>query len=574
MKFINFKKANCKNCYKCVRVCPIKAIRIRDEQAGIMENACILCGKCLKACPQNAKSIRSDIDRVKHIIKESRKVVASLAPSFIGAFELKEPGQIVGALKALGFAEVQETALGAVYVSRVYRDLMQQGRMENIISSACPTVNELIEKYYPEVIPYLAPVVSPMIAHGKLIKESSGWDTKVVFIGPCISKKMEAEDFRHEGVIDAVLTFDELLRWFKQENIRLEEQEALGFDGDDPDMARYYPVPRGILRNLKQSGEDFSYHAVSVDGIEQCIEVLEALKVRQLKGYFIEMNACEGGCLRGPAMPSSMGLYLKQMQKVREYADKNSGVGGDALKFGKGVLLNKVFVDRSINQPIPDEAAIREILKKIGKPTEDQELNCGACGYPSCRDKAIAVYQGKAELYMCLPYMRERAESLANVILKATPNIIIAVNGDMEIQEFNDAAERMFQISRETAIGRKLYQLIDTSDFERVWETHESIFGKKVEYKEYGVVTEQDIMYVEDQQLVMAIMRDITNEERQARQMYKIKAETVEMAQKVIDKQMMVVQQIASLLGETTAETKVTLTRLKDMILYDREDGR
>jgi PAS domain S-box-containing protein len=231
-------------------------------------------------------------------------------------------------------------------------------------------------------------------------------------------------------------------------------------------------------------------------------------------------------------------------------------------------------VDRSINQPIPDEAAIREILKKIGKPTEDQELNCGACGYPSCRDKAIAVYQGKAELYMCLPYMRERAESLANVILKATPNIIIAVNGDMEIQEFNDAAERMFQISRETAIGRKLYQLIDTSDFERVWETHESIFGKKVEYKEYGVVTEQDIMYVEDQQLVMAIMRDITNEERQARQMYKIKAETVEMAQKVIDKQMMVVQQIASLLGETTAETKVTLTRLKDMILYDREDGR
>jgi len=250
MGFINFKKANCKNCYKCVRVCPIKAIRVKDEQAEIIENACILCGKCLKACPQHAKSIRSDIDRVKCLIKAAGKAFVSLAPSFIGAFELQEAGQIVGALKALGFDEVQETALGAVYVSEAYRDIMKQGRMENIISSACSMVNELIEKYYPEVIPYLAPVVSPMIAHGRLIKDSLGWDTKVVFIGPCISKKMEAEDFRDEGVIDAVLTFDELLRWFEQENIRLEEQEPLEFYGDNPGVARYYPVPNGILKTL------------------------------------------------------------------------------------------------------------------------------------------------------------------------------------------------------------------------------------------------------------------------------------------------------------------------------------
>jgi len=574
MGFINFKKANCKNCYKCVRVCPIKAIRVKDEQAEIIENACILCGKCLKACPQHAKSIRSDIDRVKCLIKAAGKAFVSLAPSFIGAFELQEAGQIVGALKALGFDEVQETALGAVYVSEAYRDIMKQGRMENIISSACSMVNELIEKYYPEVIPYLAPVVSPMIAHGRLIKDSLGWDTKVVFIGPCISKKMEAEDFRDEGVIDAVLTFDELLRWFEQENIRLEEQEPLEFYGDNPGVARYYPVPNGILKNLKHKNANTSYCTVSVDGIEQCIEVLEALKKRQLKGYFIEMNACTGGCLRGPAMPGSLGLYFKQLQKVREYANGHSGLGENTAKADKGIYLKKVFLDRSIKQPIPDEATIREILKKIGKATEAQELNCGTCGYPSCRAKAIAVYQGKVELYMCLPYMRERAESLANVILKATPNIIIAVDNNMEIQEFNAEAEKMFQMCRDIAIGKKLYELIDTSDFERVWATHENIFGKKVEYKEYGVVTEQDIIYVEDQQLVMAIIRDITREERQAHQMYKIKAETVEMAQKVIDKQMTVVQQIASLLGETTAETKVTLTKLKDMILYDEEDRR
>lgn len=539
-----------------------------------MENSCILCGKCLKACPQNAKSIRNDIDRVKSIIKGSKRVVVSLAPSFIGAFDFDIPGQIVGALKALGFSEVQETAIGAVYVSRVYGELMREGRMDNIISSACPTVNELIEKYYPEAIPYLAPVVSPMIAHGRLIKETLGWDTKVVFIGPCISKKMEAEDFRHEGVIDAVLTFDELKRWLERENICLREQEALGFDGGSPGIARYYPVPTGIIKSVKQAEEGLSYHTANVDGIDECIEVLEALKAGQLKGYFIEMNACEGGCLRGPAMPEPVNLYLKQMQKVKEYADRYRGVEEDIQKHKVSLSLKKVFVDRRVDSPLPDEKTIREILSSIGKPTPEYDLNCGACGYPSCRDKAIAVYQGKAELYMCLPYMRERAESLANVILEATPNIIIAVNSDMEIQEFNRAAERVFQMPREVAIGKKLYDIIDTSDFERVWETRESILNKKVEYREYGVVTEQDIIFLKDQQLVMAIMRDITNEERQARQMYKLKVETVEMAQKVIDKQMMVVQQIASLLGETTAETKVTLTKLKDMILYDREDKR
>lgn len=271
-------------------------------------------------------------------------------------------------------------------------------------------------------------------------------------------------------------------------------------------------------------------------------------------------------------MPTSNALYFAKRQQLVEYAQEQQGICTGVGSSFTDIDMGRIFIDKSSHDSLPDEETIKEILGKLGKFTKEQELNCGACGYPSCREKAIAVHQGKAELYMCLPYMRERAESLSNAIINSAPNVIMALDENLEIQEFNAAGERMFSIPRQVAIGKKLYELIDTSDFEYVLSTHEPIINKKVEYPEYGVVTIQTIVYVEDQDFMIAIFRDITREERQSQQIYKVRMDTVDMAQQVIDKQMRVAQEIASLLGETTAETKVTLTELKDLILYDGED--
>ena len=235
------------------------------------------------------------------------------------------------------------------------------------------------------------------------------------------------------------------------------------------------------------------------------------------------------------------------------------------------VSFRKKFIDNSAKPELPDEETIRSILRKIGKETPDQELNCGFCGYPSCREKAIAVYQNKAQLYMCLPYMSEMSQSMSNVILGKTPNIIIAVDSEMKILEFNAAAEEVFGVSRSNALKKYLYEFIDTSDFEFVVQSHDSISDKKVSYPEYHIITEQTITFVPGQDIVIGVFKDITAEQEQDEKMYQLKVDTIDMAQKVIDKQMVVAQEIASLLGETTAETKVTLTKLKDMIIYNGE---
>lgn len=570
MSVISFKKANCKNCYRCIKVCPIKAIRFNDDvQAEIMPVDCVLCGHCLEACPQNAKTITSDVGKVKEMIRSGHTVFVSLAPSFLGSFDLPEPGSMVTALQKLGFAGVMETAEGAVQVSREYRKLITEDGMDNIITTCCPTVNDLIEKYYPSLVPIMAPVVSPMIAHGRMIKKQHE-DAKVVFIGPCLSKKQEAEDIRHDTAIDAVLTFDELEDWFKEAGIQTEEQPAKPFMGADPAVARMYPITDGIINTVNKLGGTGDYQLMSVSGMKECMDLLSALQEGQIHHCFIEINACTGGCIYGPAISKERKAHRFSAQlDIKKYAGESEEI---ALSEDPELNLTKHMVDRSRAQLIPTEEQIREILRKIGKETPEQELNCGFCGYNSCREKAIAVFQNKAQLYMCLPYMNGLAQSMSNVILAESPNIIIAVDSELKICELNHAAETAFRITRSEALGHYLCEYIDADNFDYVLQTHNDIVDMRVSYPVYDIITEQSITYVPDQQLVIGIFRDVTEEQEKSQKAYHIKVDTVEMAQKVISKQMMVAQQIASLLGETTAETKATLTKLKDMIVYDGEE--
>jgi iron only hydrogenase large subunit-like protein len=561
MGIIQSIEANCKNCYNCIRHCPVKAIKFQNEQATVLEDECILCGSCYLVCPQKAKKIESDVDLIKGYIEGKQKVYASLAPSYVSAFPKASFAQISSALKKLGFASVEETAIGAAQVSAQYAKLMREGGMKNIISTCCPTAVLLVEKYYPDLIGYLAPVVSPAIAHARMMKNVYGPRIKTVFIGPCISKKHEASK---SSDINATLLFDELRDWLDEAGIACDET-----DSHPAEMRavinRLYPVPGGIIRTILNADRK-AYKCVSVDGLDKCMEVLESLRDQRLSGFFIEMSACSGSCIGGPALHDFDMPKLAANNMILHRA-KTRTTTKPPVSENFAVDMRAEYDDNRITKKIPDEATIKAILASIGKTSEDKMYNCGACGYATCRDKAIAVFQGKADVKMCVPYMRERAESMSNVIIDHTPNAIFLLNKEFQILEYNASAAHMFRLNDMSYLNMPIYMLLDKSDFEKVSESKTDVLDHKVRIDRLDLSIEQSILHIEDNDTYLVIVKDITGEEKQKEKLALMRTETMEAAQKVIDKQMRVAQEIASLLGETTGETKAVLTKLKKSIV-------
>ena len=574
MEIIDFKATKCKHCYKCVRNCEVKAIMIKDERAEIMPDKCILCGKCMQVCPQSAKTLVSDLDIVKGYIANNIPTVVSIAPSYMGLLKYKSIGQINAALRKLGFTDVRETSEGAAMVTAEYARLLEEGKMETIITTCCPSVNDLIEIYYPQLIPYMAPVVSPMIAHGKMLKEELGKNVKVVFLGPCIAKKKEAGDVRHDSCIDAVLNFNDINRWLKEEEITIEDCEDIPFRHLDPRVNRLYPVTNGVVNSVLATEEKRDgYRKFYVHGARNCIDLCESMVRGEIKGCFIEMNMCSGGCIKGPTVEDESISRFKVKLDMEETIEKDPAEKSEVEEIISRISFQKLFMDRSPREAMPTEAQIQDILKKTGKTKPEDELNCGACGYSTCREKAIAVFQKKAELGMCIPFMHEKAESLSNLVMETSPNIVLIVDKDMKVLEYSAVGEKYFGKTRQEALTMYLYEFIDPSDFQWVYDSHQNIHGKKVTYSEYNFSMLQNIVYIEKEDVVLATFIDITKEEELAKQEYEKKLETIDLAQRVIHKQMMVAQEIAGLLGETTAETKTTLTKLCRSLLDEGSES-
>lgn len=563
MSIIELKKSNCKNCYKCIRECSVKCIEFKHGQVRILEDECLLCGHCFKVCPQNAKQVRNDVPKVKKLMLQG-DVVCSIAPSFISSFSTNGIAGFVSALKKLGFKHAEETAIGAYTVARQYEKIAKAHKKANIITSACPSVTALIEQYYPELIGMVADCLSPMEAHARMLKHEYP-DCSVVFIGPCISKKKEAERKENREYIDAVITFEELQEWFDSCNISLDE---MGEENEKYNASVLFPKSGGIIQSMDV--EPLEYHFVSVDGIKKCKEICKDILSGDIQGYFIEMSSCEGGCINGPCIPDNKGGMLAGFGKVEQYA-KNHSHSKPAGSDARYMDMSKKFKPNIKHKDVPGEATIKEILAKIGKYSKEQELNCGACGYASCRDKAIAVYQGKAQIEMCLPYMFERAESISEVIINSTPNAIIAVDDRLIVQHVNKSAEKLFGWIGARLKGTPLKDILEPADFAYVVGTGNNQVNQKAYYKSYGKHVEQSIIYAKDHKLIYGILKDITREQEQQEQLQKVKQDTVNIAGKVIEKQMRVAQEIASILGETTAETKIALTKLKETIVREGE---
>lgn len=569
MNYIKVNQDNCKSCYKCLKICMVKSIKFdNNDKASIIDDECIYCGRCVDVCPQEARTIYNDSTKIKNwLADENTKTFVSVAPSYLSVFGSNYK-KIAGVIKKLGFDYSEETAIGASYATTEYCKLINDGSRENIITSTCPAINMLVTKYYPELVKFLAPILSPMLIHGKLIKEKYGKDTKVIFIGPCLSTIKETEDFSQ--YVDASLTFSQFVDLMKENNItedKLEEIEEIPFNRESS-YSRIYPIKDGILMDLmckldgyKLNSKAGKYTTVSVSGLHEVRTLLEEIKNGEVSNVFVEVSACRGGCINGVMQPDNDGAWYKDRIHIMEYASE-----AEQSKCDITDNISRSFEAKNISNDIPTEEEIRSILKHIGKFSKEQELNCGSCGYPTCREKAIAVYQKKADLYMCLAYMTDINQTLSNVILSVTPNIIIAVDKNMVIKEFNVAAQRLFKTSRNDALNKPLSDFIPTENFERVFKEKKNVLDLNVKYEDLGIITSQKIVYSEKQNVAVAIITDITNAEALKEKYYHTKLETVDMAQKVIEKQMLVAQEIASLLGETTAETKVTLNKLKGLI--------
>ena len=573
MGIIDFTATKCKHCYKCVRYCDVKAIMIKDERAEIMQDKCILCGHCLQICPQEAKTLNSDLHQVQTMIRCGEKVIVSIAPSYMGLLKYKTIGQVKNALKRLGFFDVRETSEGAAVVTEEYARLLREGTMENIITTCCPSVNSLIEIYYPQLVPFMAPVVSPMIAHGMMIKKQHP-DARVVFLGPCIAKKQESEDARHRNAIDAVLNFNDINRWLEEEHVVIEECDDEPFVQIDPKVNRLYPVTSGVINSVLSTKKKVDhYRKFYVHGLSNCIDLCKSMVRGEIQGCFIEMNSCSGGCIKGPTVNDETISRFKVKLDMEETIAREPADEEEIGAVLKDLSFAKTFRDRSSKDPMPTEEQIREILHLTGKTRPEDELNCGACGYPTCRDKAVAVFQKKAELNMCIPFMHDKAESLSNLVMETSPNVVLIVDRDMKILEYSAVGEKYFGKTRKEALDMYLYEFINPADFQWVLDTHQNIHGKKVTYKEYGVTMLQNIVYIQKEDAALATFIDITQQEEKARQDYETKLATADLAQKVIHKQMMVAQEIAGLLGETTAETKTTLTKLCQSLLDEGNES-
>lgn len=552
-EYLKLKKSNCVNCYKCIRHCPVKSIKYSTGQAQIVSDECILCGQCFVVCPQNAKEIRNDVPSAIELIKRG-PVYASVAPSFVANYPGATISTMEKALKQLGFAGVEETAIGAAIVKKEYERIIAEGKQEVIISTCCHSVNTLVEKYFPEVLPYLATVLSPMQAHCQKIKQEHP-DVKTVFIGPCISKKAEADAY--PGYADCVLTFEELSDWLKQEGVTIEE----GQDDLEESRARLFPTSGGILRTMNCDSPDYTY--LVVDGVDNCLAAIEDIKQGRLKKCFIEMSICAGSCISGPAMERTRRLPVTDYIAVNRYAGKKDFAVEQPDP--KDLVKDHKFI--GLHRQMPGEKEIEEILQKMGKNSPEQELNCGACGYNTCRDKAIAVYQGKANINMCLPFLKDKAESFSDTIINNTPNGIIVLNEDLEVQQINSAACHMMNIRHASdVLGDQVIRILDPKVFLDVMATGMSVRDERVYLAEYKRYVEQSVIYDKSYHIVMCIMRDITDEAREKRKKEEISRSTIEVTDQVIEKQMRVVQEIASLLGETTAETKIALTNLRDSL--------
>ncbi|MDD4666794.1 MAG: [Fe-Fe] hydrogenase large subunit C-terminal domain-containing protein [Candidatus Cloacimonetes bacterium] len=551
-KPIYTEKTECQDCYKCVRECPVKAIRVIEGSAQVMSDACILCGRCTEVCPVGAKKIRDDLGEAIELLKRKERVYVSLAPTFRTEFNGLDSNKLVAALNSLGFAGVSETALGAQEVSASCAQLLAQGSNPLLISSACPSVVHLIEQYYPHLVPQISPVDSPLQAHCKMLKKAFGDDIGIVFIGPCVAKKNEAE---HS--FDVALTFTDLRRWFNISNL---DWSSLNYQQDfilgAAEEGGLYPIDGGMIEGIKFYDAPANTLFMAFSGVQEIVEAFDELDVKSFDcPVFVEVLACIGGCVNGPGV-SKRGSTVQKRFRIQSQTPP-----APLQREQVSLNLTKQFHQREIIKKSYSKAEIAAALLKIGKKRHEDELNCGGCGYDTCKEFAAALIEEKAEPAMCVSYLRKLAQNKAAALIKAMPSGVVIVDENLKIIESN---RRFIEIiGGDASIVSEADPDLEGAYLERIIDFHE-LFAKAIkegtevqiqDIRQNGKIIRLTLFSIQKHQVLGGILQDITEPVIQREQI-------IEKANEVMRKNLSTVQQIAFLLGENAADSEVLLSSI------------
>ncbi len=556
---------NCQDCYKCIRECPVKAIRIENNKASIIEDRCVYCGHCTQVCPTGAKKIRDGLTRAKLTLSRHPKVYLSLAPSYVSEFENIPSQALVSAIKRLGFTGVSETALGAEVVSARTEDFLNAAGKGIYISSACPVAVEYIRKYSDEYVPNITPIISPMLAHAKILKSLYGEDSKVIFAGPCIGKKMEADDFGN--LVDVAITFKDLKIWFEKEDIDLQDTE---WNMSDEKFVPYrsklgalYPIEGGMIEGMYKLEKPVFNMAFS--DLSTIKDVLENVNPDSYSdSIFLELLACKGGCINGPARLNSVSPAIKRYEIINR-SDMGNPIE-DFKQLDLGIAFSK---DAKTQHKEYSEDEIKQALATVGKTSPQDELNCSCCGYDSCRDFAVALLENRAEDNMCASYMRKIAHDKATVLLQKIPAGVLLVNSDLKIVDMNQhcalsLGQDIVDIY-EACPGLNGLPLKNICSFETLFRTALTT-GKEIKERH---VRDKDKMWIlsiyniQPNRLVFGLLQDLQDPNVK-------KDWIIEKTKEVIKNHMLTVQQVAGLLGENAAFTDATLKAVIEVYNKDK----
>ena len=556
-------KARCRDCYRCIRVCPVNAIGIRQGQAWVDEHRCISCGTCVRECPQGAKTYRRDLEDAKALIRNGEKVAVSIAPSFAAVIEKEYLAKVPTALKQLGFLSASETAVGAYYVAKETAKLIGSHMGRVMISTACPAVVSYVEKYRTELIGNLLPLVSPMLAHAKIIKQKYGEDTKVVFIGPCVGKKAESEEV-FAGLVDVAITFDEFEEWLEDAGIDLGVCVDGEFDIKPAGFSRAFPVVGGSSHTASMSTDLLATDVISVSGFEEVLEALDTVKDADPERLLlIEPLFCEQGCINGPAMCKKSTVF-KRRKAVLDYVNVSDNAETfDMVEEVKG--LEREFITQRVDSgKLITEEQIELVFQRTDKTKVENILDCGACGYSSCKEQAVAVIMGMAESQMCIPYMRRLAEKKADQVIQKSPNGIVILDEHMTILQMNPSFKELFMCN-DNVIGKRISYLIDPDPFEKLISGKGDIVEQTVEYEKYGMFCHQIVYALRSEKKYVGVYVNMTNSLLNKQKLDNLRSETLKQAQDLLNHQVEMAGKIAKFLGESTAQGEKLLDNLMGM---------
>lgn len=553
--------ARCRDCYRCLRGCPVKAIRMEKGQAYVDKDRCITCGTCIRECPQQAKTFRRDIDVAERLIREGHFVAASIAPSFAAVFNAWQRARLASALRALGFRYVGHTSQGAYQISHHALKVVERDGSKAYIATACPAVVNYVEKYHQDLVSNLLPLVSPMAAHGRMIKEKLGHDTKVVFIGPCVAKKSEIMRPDVAGAVDCVLTFTELMDWMEQKGIHLTNCEESNFDEKPVQCAQLYPLPGGLIKTAGIEDDGLTASVLRVDGVAGVKEFIRAIP-EGTSYTLVEPLFCSQGCINGPGIGTDLNVFERRKEIIGYNHDIADRFGAPELE--DEPLFGARYANQASGVRVVTEEEIQEILERTGKSDPQQQLNCGACGYESCRDKAVGVALGMAEPEMCIPFMRRLAEQRTDQIFSTTPNGVIMLDWDLNILAINPTFKKFFSCS-DAVLGRHISYLMDPEPFEKLISGAEESLDITVNHKAYGLLCREIFYVLKQEKQIVGVFMNITSQEEQKKKLDEIRAQTIEQAHELLEHQIKMAQNIAMFLGESTARGEELVRKLMNL---------